>query len=109
MMQNRPSFVLLVLLITFGSVSAVLFTPALPEMAHYFAVSDNTAGLTITLYLIGYALGPLLYGPLANRYGRKVALYIGIGLEILAALLCLLAAWLYSFNLLLFARFIMAL
>lgn len=105
----KPSFLLLVLLIIFGSVCAVLYTPALPAIAHYFAVSDNAAGLTITLYLIGYALGPLLYGPLANRYGRKMALYIGISLAVLAALFCSLAAWLHSFNLMLFARFAMAL
>lgn len=63
----------------------------------------------MTLFLVGYAAGQLLYGPLANRFGRKTALYVGVGLEIVASLLCALAAPLHAFWLLSVARFLMAL
>jgi DHA1 family bicyclomycin/chloramphenicol resistance-like MFS transporter len=109
MVIKKPSFLLLFLLISFGSITAVAFTPALPEIGLFFNVSAKAAGLTITLFLVGYAIGQLLYGPLANRFGRKIALYIGIGLEIIASLLCVIAAPLHAFWLLVLARLLMAL
>ncbi len=48
-MQIKPSFVTLLLLISFGSVNAVLFTPALPDIAHFFAISAGHAQKTVTL------------------------------------------------------------
>lgn len=106
---KKPSFLLLFLLISFGSVSAVLFTPALPQISVYFDISNSAAQLTITLFLVGYAVGQLLYGPLANGLGRKKALYIGIGLEIISSLICVLSASLHTFWLLVLARLMMAL
>lgn len=106
---RKPAFILLFLLISFGSVSAVLFTPALPQISTYFGVTNSSAQLTITLFLIGYAVGQLLYGPLANGYGRKIALYIGIFLEIVSSLVCVLSASLHWFWLLVVARLFMAL
>ncbi len=107
--QHLPSFTFLFLLISFGSVGAVLFTPSLPELTHYFNVSQSLAGLTVTIFLIGYALGQLLYGPLANGYGRKIAITIGIVLEIIGSLACVVASPIHSFVLLLMARLLMAL
>jgi len=108
-MIKKPSFLLLFLLISFGSVSAVLFTPALPQISQFFQVSDSSTQLTVTLFLVGYAMGQLIYGPLANGYGRKKALLMGIGLEIIASMLCVTTRFLPWFWLLVFARFLMAL
>lgn len=68
---KKPSFFFLFLLISFGSVNAVLFTPALPEISQYFDIKQSVASFTITIFLIGYSFGQLIYGPLANGYGRK--------------------------------------
>lgn len=107
--SDKPQFTLLLLLVSFASVGAVLFTPALPSITTFFGISVAEAQFTITAYLIGYAIGQLPYGPLANRYGRKITLYIGISLAILGSLLCALAAPLMSFSLLIFARVLQAL
>ncbi len=109
MSTQQPQFLTLLLLVSFGSVGATLFTPGLPMIAHYFQVNMASAQLTITLFLIGYAVGQLLYGPLTNRFGRKPTLYYAIGLEIISALLCSFAAPLHSFDLLVVARLLMAL
>lgn len=108
-MQTRLPFFTLLLMISFASVNAVLFTPALPQIATYFGISDDTVQWTITWFLIGYALGQLLYGPIANRYGRKPALYAGILLQILSSLACVIAGKLHNFDLLIVARFALAL
>lgn len=105
----EPKLWLLILIMSFGSVGAVLFTPGLPMIAQDFGISSSLAQLTITIFLLGYGLGQLIYGPLANGYGRKGALKIGICLEIIGALLCVASGSLHVFWLLIVARFIMAL
>lgn len=108
-MQIKLPFGTLLLLISFASVNAVLFTPALPNMAHFFGVGEDTAQQTITWFLVGYALGQLVYGPIANRFGRKPALYAGIILQIISSLLCVLAGIIHEYWLLVVARFMLAL
>lgn len=96
-------------MISFASVNAVLFTPALPEITGFFSISNNTAQQTITWFLIGYTFGQLIYGPIANRFGRKPALYIGVGLQILSSLLCVVAGVMHLYFLLIVGRFLLAL
>jgi MFS family permease len=107
--KSNPSFLTLILMISFASVNAVLFTPALPAIAKFFAIADSTAQLTITWFLIGYAAGQLIYGPIANRFGRKPALYAGIILQILSSLLCVLAGWMHVYSVLVLGRLLLAL
>lgn len=106
---SPPSLLMLILLVSFGTVCAVLFTPALPQIADYFQVSENAAQWSMTVYLIGYALGQLPYGPLSNRYGRKAALLFGIILAMLGITFCLVAGTLQYFPLFLLGRLLMAL
>lgn len=102
-------FFILFLLVSFGSVSAVLFTPALPSIQTFFQVSPGNAQLAITSFLAGYAIGQLPYGPLANGIGRKKTLYIGIVLSILGSLFCAVSSYFGSFWIFIVARFIQAL
>jgi MFS transporter, DHA1 family, multidrug resistance protein len=103
------NIVILLMTLSFASVNAVLFTPALPDIAKFFAISSDTAQLTISWFLVGYSVGQLLYGPIANRFGRKPALYAGIGLQIFSSVLCVLAGILQEYTLLVFGRFLLAL
>ncbi len=107
--QTKLPFVTLLLLISFASVNAVLFTPALPDITHFFRIAEDTAQQTITWFLVGYALGQLLYGPIANRLGRKPALFIGISLQILSSLLCAFSGVIHAYWLLIVGRFMLAL
>ncbi|MDF2529195.1 MAG: bcr [Gammaproteobacteria bacterium] len=105
----KPSMLTLFLLITFGAVNAVLFTPALPAISQHFAITASMTQLTISLYLIGYAVGQLLYGPIAKRLGFKKAIYLGIILCLFGIGLCLLASPLHNFAYLEIGRLLMAL
>ncbi|NGX61661.1 MAG: Bicyclomycin resistance protein [Chlamydiae bacterium] len=106
---KKPQLPILFLLASFAQFSAVFFTPALPEIAASFDLSASLTQFSITTYLIGYAIGNLLYGPIANRYGRKKALYIGILIAFFGFLLTLLSGEVESFSLLITGRFITAL
>ena len=74
---------ILFLLISLGAFTATLFTPALPELSRYFQISETKAQWTMSIFLVGYAIGQLPFGPIANRFGRKKAIYIGIVLSLL--------------------------
>lgn len=107
--KTKPSSITLLMMISFAAVNAVLFTPALPNIAHFFAIRNSVAQQTMTWYLVGYALGQLVYGPIANRYGRKPALYSGLSLQIVSSLLCVFSGIGHEYLLLVLGRFFMAL
>jgi MFS family permease len=46
---------------------------AIPIISDYFHIKSSYADvLPISMYLVGYILGPLLFGPLSETYGRKI-------------------------------------
>ncbi|MBS0625466.1 MAG: MFS transporter [Verrucomicrobia bacterium] len=73
-----PCNVILMILFSFLPLGAVVFTPGYPKLAQEFGLSDSATQWMMTLFLAGAALGRLPYGPLANRYGRKRALFVGL-------------------------------
>jgi MFS family permease len=107
--QKKPHILALILLIGFPSVSVVLISPALPLISQVFHITASYAQQIIFLFIIGYALGQLLYPPFANRYGRKVAIYLGLALYFMSLFLCFIGIHWYSFPMILIGRFGMAL
>ncbi|PSR94443.1 major facilitator superfamily domain-containing protein [Coniella lustricola] len=67
------SAVFLVVNATFASASP---SGCLQSIEEYFHVSSEAAGLTITLFLLGYCAGPLLFAPLSEHYGRRPIFYM---------------------------------
>lgn len=106
---KEPSLFILLLLVSFASISAVLFTPALPAISRLLGISNGQAQLTMSVFLIGYAIGNLPYGPLSNRYGRKPTVYIGTLLATFGSLLVVFAGKAQLFWLFIVGRFLMAL
>lgn len=66
------STILLVINATFASSGP---SAVLPSIAEEFNVSEEVAGLTITVFLLTYAGGPLLWAPLSEHYGRRWVFY----------------------------------
>jgi DHA1 family bicyclomycin/chloramphenicol resistance-like MFS transporter len=65
--------------------------PALPAMAHDLRASEATAQLTLSLFLFGFALGQVFYGPLSDRIGRRPAALMGFALFAAGSVACVLA------------------
>jgi len=78
-----PRLLILMILFSFLSVGAVIFTPAYPAMAEQFHLSNASSQWMITLFLLGSTFGRLPYGPLANRIGRKKTLWIGLSIALM--------------------------
>lgn len=71
-----------------GPMSVDMYLPALPAMARSFQVPPASLQLTVTAFLLGFGLGPLVLGPLSDAVGRRRVL-IGCTLVfIIASLLC---------------------
>lgn len=68
-----------------------MYLPSLPALAAEFGASTATTQLTLSAFFIGLALGQALYGPLADRFGRKPPLYVGLVLYAVATAGCALA------------------
>lgn len=107
-LEKHPSRFTLFILMALASVGAVLFTPAIPTIQKQFSVSSSAVQWTVSIFIIGYALGQLIYGPLANRLGRKPTLYLAILVAIAGSILCGISSYFDSFALLLIGRLIMA-
>jgi MFS transporter, DHA1 family, multidrug resistance protein len=100
-------FVLLLgALVAFGPLAIDLYLPALPAMAAGLAAASEAVQLTITVFLAGFSLGMLFYGPLSDRYGRRKVMLGGIALFVVASLACMLAT---AIEYLIVARFFQAL
>lgn len=73
-----PRVLILMTLFPFLTLAAVIFTPAFPLLTAEFQLKGSEAQWMMTLFLLGAALGRLPYGPMANRFGRKKTLLIGL-------------------------------
>ncbi len=82
---------LLATLVAFGPLATDLYLPALPAIAAGLGSSIEEVQWSITVFLAGFALGMLAYGPLSDRYGRRPTMLAGISLFVLGSLGCLLA------------------
>lgn len=82
---------LLSLLLGFASISTDLYLPALPAMGRSLGAAQGTLELTVSGYLLGFAIGQLFWGPLSDRFGRKRPLLVGVAIFVLGAAGCALA------------------
>lgn len=100
--------VLLILgwLSAFGPMAIDFYLPTFPTLAKYFATDVEHIQLSLASYFTGIALGQLVYGPMADRFGRRWPLLVGVVLFTLASLACALAQ---SLEWLIVARFVQAL
>ncbi len=65
--------------------------PAQPTLAATFHVENATAGLTLSVFMIGFAIAQLIVGYLSDAWGRRRVLLGGLGLFVVAAIACSLA------------------
>lgn len=83
-----------------------MYLPAFPELAADLQVSPSVVQLTLTVFLIGLALGQIVFGPLSDRFGRKPPLLVG---SLVCAVASAGAALAPTAELLLGARFVQGL
>lgn len=83
---------LLMLVVCLPRVTIDAYLPSLPAMADALHGTDAQLQLTLTLYMVGYALSMLVSGPLSDRYGRRPVLIGGLCVYVVASVACALSA-----------------
>lgn len=104
--MNFRTILILGALSAFGPLAIDFYLPAFPAMALAFGTDEKHVQLTLAAYFLGLSIGQLAYGPVADRFGRRIPLLIGVGLFTAASLAC---AYAPNLEWLIGARFIQAL
>ena len=104
--MNFRILLLLGSLSAFGPMAIDFYLPSFPTLALAFSTNVEHVQLTLSAYFIGLAGGQLLYGPLADRFGRRKPLLFGVLLFTVASVICSMAS---SLEWLIAARFLQAL
>ncbi|MBR7890050.1 multidrug effflux MFS transporter [Marinomonas sp. A79] len=89
---SKLTIPLLGLLVAFGPLSIDMYLPSLPIIANSLGASDQLIQSTITVFLLGMAIGMLLFGPLSDLLGRKRLLLMGIVFYFLSSVGCAMAS-----------------
>lgn len=104
--MNLKTILILGALSAFGPLAIDFYLPGFPAIALAFGTDEKHVQLTLASYFLGLSIGQLAYGPVADRFGRRIPLLFGVGLFTLASLACAFAPtleWLIA------ARFVQAL
>src|ERR1700739_2127159 len=89
---SRNRYLIIVILGALSTISPFaidMYLPAFPELAGALHTSTARISLSLASYFAGLAAGTLFYGPLLDRFGRKLPLYAGMLIFIAASVLCL--------------------
>ena len=89
---TREMTAMLAGLMALNSLAIDAMVPALPDIGRSLSVAqENERQLVVIAYFVGFASTQLLWGPLADRFGRKPILATGIILYGVFGLLCVFA------------------
>ncbi|CDM60832.1 MULTISPECIES: multidrug effflux MFS transporter [Rhizobium] len=89
--QRLRLLAILSALMGFASISTDLYLPAMPTMAKELDANAGSMELTVSGFLIGFSLGQLLWGPLGDRFGRRLPVAAGLLLFVLGSAGCALS------------------
>lgn len=93
---NRVLIVTILMTLIVGS-AVDIFVPSLPHIAAYFKTSASLARLAVTVYLISYGVFQLIYGSLADTFGRKKIAVLSLAGYIVCTYLVVLSQSIYFF------------
>jgi DHA1 family bicyclomycin/chloramphenicol resistance-like MFS transporter len=88
-----------------GPLTVDMYLASMPDIGRTLDAPAAQVQLTISFYLVGFALGQMFYGPLSDRHGRRPVMLLALAVYALATLACALAP---SIELLIAARFCQA-
>ena len=97
--ENSQLFILVFLgmLTAFGPFVTDMYLPTLPAMTGFFQTTSSQVQLGLTASMIGLAVGQLLFGPLSDKYGRRIPLIMAMLLFLFSTLGCLFSATIMQF------------
>jgi DHA1 family bicyclomycin/chloramphenicol resistance-like MFS transporter len=98
--------VCLALLTALGPLSTDMYLPSLPAIARELEATTAQTQATLSVFLVGFAVGQFVYGPVSDRVGRKPMMLAGLALFLVASVVCTVAPTIETLTA---ARFVQAL
>lgn len=77
-MKTKPSLCLMVIMLMFPQIVETIYSPVLGSIARSFSVSDAQAAQTLSVYFLAFALGVVIWGVLADKWGRRPTMLVGL-------------------------------
>lgn len=74
-----------------GAFAIDMYLPAMPAIADDFGAPVAAAQLTLMSYFLAFGVSQLFYGPASDMFGRKLPIFFGMGLFVLASIGCAMA------------------
>lgn len=99
------SAIVLGLLAVVGPFAIDLYLPAVPQIVADLQTDDVAVQLTFSVYFAAFGVAQMLYGPIADRYGRRPPVFLGLVIYIIGSLMC---AWAGDITDLTIGRFVQA-
>jgi len=88
---SRHLTVIAALLAMIGPFSIDAYLPSFPDIELEFAISRAALSQSLAVYLLAFAVSTLFWGPLADRYGRRLVILVSMALYTLGSVGCALA------------------
>ena len=107
-MKGRQRFLTIFtlgLLSALGPFSIDMYLPGFPSIAADLNTTVAHVALSLSSYFIGISIGQLFYGPLLDRFGRKIPLYVGLCIYLAASIW---SVFVHTADTLIIARFVQA-
>jgi DHA1 family bicyclomycin/chloramphenicol resistance-like MFS transporter len=89
---QRWFITILTALTALGHLASAAYLPSLPAITEALQASPSAAHATLSVFLLGFAVAQLVYGPLSDQYGRRVVLFCGLAIFVSASVVCAFAA-----------------
>ncbi len=76
------------MIIATGQVGVSIYLPSLPLIASDLSVTQVDVQLLVTLFLVGFGLSQLFYGPMSDAVGRRPIFLLGQGVYLIGTIVC---------------------
>ncbi len=86
--NEKLLFIIIVFIGSLSQITADLYLPSLPAIFHGLNTSVHAVQLSISVYMLGFALSLLVYGPISDGIGRHKPLLVGISICLLGGIIC---------------------
>lgn len=85
---KKTPLLLAMMIIATGQVGVSIYLPALPLISSDLSVTQVEVQLLVTLFLVGFGLSQLFYGPMSDAVGRRPIFLLGQGIYLIGTVVC---------------------